>query len=99
MYKRQILGDTLYRYRRQSTPIACRSEALTRVLLLARRLPDLLSADLLDRMRTHAAENLTLQLDWYQDGQFRQGDGTQRVQIDYIQHNATAFLHWAELEG
>ncbi|MFZ1348679.1 MAG: hypothetical protein WAT35_13770 [Tabrizicola sp.] len=94
-----ILGDTLYRYRRQSTPIACRSEALTRVLLLARRLPDLLSADLLARMRTHAAENLALQLDWYKDGQFRQGDGTQRVQIDYIQHNATAFLHWAELEG
>lgn len=94
-----ILGDALYRYRRQSTPIACRTEALTRVLLLARRLPDLLSADLLSRVRAHAAENLALQLDWYRDGQFWQGDGGQRVQIDTIQHNATAFLHWAELEG
>ena len=94
-----ILGDALYRYRRQSTPIACRTEALTRVLLLARRLPGLLSADLLARVRAHAAENLSLQLDWYKEGQFRQGDGSQRVQIDYIQHNATAFLHWAELES
>ncbi len=94
-----ILGDGHYRFRRQSTPVACRSEALTRVLLLARRRPGLLSADLLARVRTHAAENLALQLDWYRDGQFRQGDDTQRVQIDYIQHNATAFLHWAELEG
>ena len=94
-----ILGDAFYRFRRQSTPIACRSEALTRVLLLARRLPDLLSQDLLARVRAHAAENLALQLDWYKDGQFRQGDGTTRVQIDYIQHNAMAFLHWAGLEG
>lgn len=94
-----ILGDMLYRSRRQSTPVACRSEALTRTLLLARGLPDLLSAELVSRLRAQAAENLALQLDWYKDGQFRQGDGTQRVQIDYIQHNATAFLHWAELEG
>lgn len=94
-----ILGDALYRFRRQSTPIACRSEALTRVLLLARRLPGLLSPDLLARVRVHVAENLALQLDWYKDGQFWQGDGATRVQIDYIQHNATAFLHWAELEG
>lgn len=93
-----ILGDAHYRFRRQSTPIACRTEALTRVLLLARRRPDLLSQDLLDRMRAHAAENLALQLDWYKDGQFWQGDGTLRVQIDYIQHNATAFLQWAQLD-
>ncbi len=94
-----IVGDAVYRHRRQSTPIACRTEALTRVLLLARRLPDLLPADLLARVRAHAAENLALQLDWYRDGQFWQGDGAERVQIDTIQHNATAFLHWAALEG
>ncbi|MBN8630647.1 MAG: hypothetical protein J0L76_07310 [Rhodobacterales bacterium] len=93
-----ILGDALYRFRRQSTPIACRSEALTRVLLMARRVPGLLSADLLSRIRAHAAENLVLQLDWYKNGQFWKGDDSHRVQIDYIQHNATAFLHWAELE-
>lgn len=93
-----ILGNVVYRYHRLSTPIACRAEALTRVLLLARRLPDLLSADLLSRMRADAAENLSLQLDWYKNGQFWQGDAEKRVQIDTIQHNATAFLHWAELE-
>jgi len=49
-------------------------------------------------VRAHAAENLALQLDWYKDGQFWQGDGTIRVQIDYIQHNATAFLQWAQVE-
>lgn len=93
-----ILSDTHYRARRQSTPIACRTEALTRVLLLARRVPDLLSRDLLDRIRLHAAENLVLQLDWYANGQFWKGDDSRRVQIDFIQHNATAFLHWAHLD-
>jgi hypothetical protein len=92
-----ILGDVHYRARRQSTPIACRTEALTRTLLLARRLPDLLMPDLVTRVRTHAAENLALQRDWYGNGQFWKGDGDRKVQIDYIQHNATAFLHWTEL--
>jgi hypothetical protein len=92
-----ILGDASYRQRRQSTPIACRTEALTRVLMLSRSLPDLLDRDLLARVRTHAAENLALQLDWYADGQFWKGDDSRKVQIDYIQHNATAFLHWALL--
>lgn len=92
-----ILGDPHYRARRQSTPIACRSEALTRVLLLSREVPGLLSPDLIARIRTHTAENLALQLDWYADGQFWKGDDARKVQIDYIQHNATAFLHWAML--
>lgn len=92
-----ILGDAHYRARRQSTPIACRTEALTRVLLLARDHPGLLAPDLLARIRTHAADNLALQLDWYADGQFWKGDDARKVQIDYIQHNATAFLHWGLL--
>lgn len=92
-----ILGDTHYRARRQSTPIACRTEALTRVLLLARDHPGLLAPDLLARIHTHAADNLALQLDWYADGQFWKGDDARKVQIDYIQHNATAFLHWGLL--
>ncbi|RYI33980.1 MAG: hypothetical protein EON48_02365 [Acetobacteraceae bacterium] len=94
-----ILTDAHYRARRQSTPIACRTEALTRTLLLARQIPDLLTPDLTTRIRTHAAENLALQLDWYADGQFWKGDDDRKVQIDYIQHNATAFLHWAMLEA
>lgn len=92
-----ILGDATYRQRRRSTPIACRTEALTRVLQLAIAMPDLLSPDLVARIRTHAAENLVLQLDWYVDGQFWKDDDVRKVQIDYIQHNATAFLHWALL--
>lgn len=92
-----ILTDPQYRARRQSTPIACRTEALTRTLLLARMRPGLLDPALLSRVRDHAAQNLGLQLDWYADGQFWKGDDDRKVQIDYIQHNATAFLHWAML--
>ena len=92
-----ILTDTHYRARRQSTPIACRTEALTRVLLLARSHPGLLTPDLVARIRAEAAENLALQLEWYRDGQFWKGDDDRKVQIDYIQHNATAFLHWGLL--
>ncbi|MFM7336244.1 MAG: hypothetical protein ACKO1H_17870 [Tabrizicola sp.] len=92
-----ILTDAHYRARRQSTPIACRTEALTRVLLLCRDHPGLLTPDLIARIRAHAAENLALQLDWYADGQFWKGDDARKVQIDYIQHNATAFLHWGLL--
>ena len=91
-----MLGDTSYRSRAQSTPIACRSEALTRVLLLARARPGLLDAGLLDRVRVHAGENLVRQLDWYADGQFWKGDDSRRVQIDYIQHNATGYLQWLQ---
>ena len=94
-----ILTDAHYRARRQSTPIACRTEALTRVLLLSRDHPGLLDPALLVRVRDHAAQNLALQLDWYEDGQFWKGDDERKVQIDYIQHNATAFLHWAMLTG
>ncbi len=94
-----ILADPLYRFRRQSIPIACRTEAMTRALLLSRKRPEVLSADLQQRLRAAAAENLALQLDWYRDGQFWKGDDSRRVQIDYIQHNATAFLQWADLEA
>jgi hypothetical protein len=31
---------------------------------------------------------------WHKDGQFWRGDDEDRVQIDYVQHNATAFLNW-----
>ena len=58
----------------------------------------LLSADLLQRVRFAAAENLAMQLDWYKDGQFWMGDSSRKVQIDFIQHNATGFMNWALLE-
>ncbi|HVG48494.1 MAG TPA: hypothetical protein VM899_10225 [Rubellimicrobium sp.] len=95
-----IVGDENYRARRESTPIACRTEALTRFLLLsrARAFQGAIDPALLDAVRAAAEENLQLQLDWYADGQFRKGDGSGRVQIDYIQHNATAYLNWARWE-
>lgn len=97
---RAITTETGYHARRASTPIACRTEALTRVLLLGDRRPGLFDADLLAAC-LHAAEtNLELQLGWYADGQFWKGDGDEKVQIDYIQHNATAFLNlWQYLSA
>lgn len=88
-----MLGDEGYRARRQSTPVACRSEALSRILILDARRPGLIAPPLLDGARTALAENLALQLGWYGAGQFRKGDGEDKVQIDYIQHNATAWLN------
>lgn len=91
---RAIIDDPAYRARRDSTPIACRSEALTRALMLARRIDGALPAPLTDQMRRTAEENMEIQLEWYDAGQFWKGDESNKVQIDYIQHNATAFLNW-----
>lgn len=89
-----ICNDAQYRGRRQSTPIACRSEALTRMLMLADRRPGLLAPGFTAMAAQTATENLVLQQDWYDAGQFWKGDGDDKVQIDYIQHNATAYLNW-----
>ena len=89
----EIIGRTTYRARRQSTPIACRAEALTRFVLLCDRWPGRLPDDLRRAALRTADENLALQLDWYAEGQFAKGDDEAKVQIDYIQHNATAFLN------
>lgn len=89
-----ICNDAAYRARRQSTPIACRSEALTRMLLLDDHRPGLLPPGLAAQLARTASENLALQLDWYRAGQFWKGDGDDKVQIDYIQHNATSYLNW-----
>ena len=92
-----ILTVTAYRERRESTPIACRSEALSRILLLSRKIPGFLDAGLLARARAHLAADLETQFDWFGNGQFWKGDRSDKVQIDYIQHNATGFLQWLEL--
>lgn len=89
----EIIENDAYRARRQSTPIACRTEALTRFLLLCDRFADRFPNVLQLAARRTIEENLALQLGWYADGQFWKGDGDDRVQIDYIQHNATAFLN------
>jgi hypothetical protein len=88
-----LLTRTGYRARRQSTPIACRTEALTRFALLCDRWPGRFPQDLRRQALRAADENLVLQLGWYGEGQFIKGDDDDKVQIDYIQHNATAFLN------
>lgn len=93
-----VLTVTAYRDRRESTPIACRSEALSRILLLSRARPGYLDADLMSRANDHLAADLETQLDWYKEGQFWKGDTSDKVQIDYIQHNATGFLQWLRLQ-
>jgi hypothetical protein len=89
-----IVVNPGYRDRRMSTPIACRAEALSRILLLQDRRPGLFADEMTEAFRAHLAEDLALQLTWHSKGQFVRGDGDDRVQIDYIQHNATAFLNW-----
>lgn len=89
----EMIAQTGYRARRQSTPIACRTEALTRFVLLCDRWPGRFPEDLRQQALRAADENLALQLDWYGEGQFIKGDDDDKVQIDYIQHNATAFLN------
>ena len=88
-----ILYDGSYRNRRYSTPIACRSEAimsLLPVLPQSHRTPALLNA----------ATDLTLQLKWsLPDGAVTQGDGSNKVRIDYIQHSISGWNAFANLRG
>jgi poly-gamma-glutamate capsule biosynthesis protein CapA/YwtB (metallophosphatase superfamily) len=91
----RIIADNAYRARHESTPIACRSEALAEILLLLRDRPDLaaaFSSDLIERARATLQQNLNLQLAYYGSGQFRKGRVSDKVQIDYIQHNGASFL-------
>uniref|UniRef100_A0A5Q5BQR0 Uncharacterized protein n=2 Tax=unclassified Mycobacterium TaxID=2642494 RepID=A0A5Q5BQR0_MYCSS len=95
-----ILFDRSYRKRRESTPIACRTEALVEILntrLEVGRLRNHLSRGMIDAATTTVFENLSLQLEYYRDGQFRKGDTSDKVQIDYIQHNAASLLGWWHL--
>ena len=94
-----IVENDSYRARAASTPIACRTEALTRFLMLDARHPGRFPPALIAAARTVVRENLALQLGWYDAGQFWKGDGDDKVQIDYIQHNATAFLNLRLLGG
>lgn len=92
-----IVSEPGYRARRQSTPIACRTEALVRFLLVQRASAlrgVRFEAPLVQAARQAAEENLALQLTWHSAGQFHKGDGDLTVQIDDIQHNAMSFLMW-----
>lgn len=94
----EIVRKSEYRLRYQSTPIACRSEALAEFLIAAIEedpKQTLFPADIRRAALKTLEENLKLQLEYYADGQFRKGRGSERVQIDYVQHNGAAFLgYW-----
>ena len=96
-----IVGDPSYRDRQESTPIACRSEALTIFLRTINHSPLFamhFSPTLVRQAQEAAVENLSLQMKWYNKGQFRKGNGYEKVQIDYIQHNAASFLNFSLLQ-
>jgi hypothetical protein len=96
-----IVSDERYRERHQSTPIACRTEALLEILRTRRQVTFLrehLSEESADAAKTTAMQNLSMQLEYYAKGQFRHGRESDRVQIDYLQHNGASFLAWWQLQ-
>jgi hypothetical protein len=95
-----IVSDPSYRERHQSTPIACRTEALVEILRTYQEetyLSEFLSDSEVKAAARTARENLALQLNYYGEGQFRKGRASDRVQIDFIQHNGASFLGWWDL--
>ena len=96
----RIISDPTYRDRHESTPIACRTEALIVFLQTCRLLDPAyrhFSETLVTAARDIARTNLDLQATYYGKGQFRKGRVSDKVQIDYIQHNGAAFLGWWQL--
>lgn len=96
----RILSDPSYRKRHESTPIACRTEALVQFLQICRQVSfatEYFSKALIDAATRVLLDNLKLQLEYYGQGQFRKGRESEKVQIDYIQHNGSAFLGWWQL--
>ncbi len=93
-----IVRHSGYGNRFQSTPIACRSEALLVFMATAHTVGSAQSCftwETIEAARTCAMTNLGLQLEHYARGQFKNGRASDKVQIDYIQHNGASFLGWA----
>lgn len=94
-----IVSKSGYRERMESTPIACRTEALLAFLRLAETAgrPD---HPLRPKVVEAIEMNLALQMRWrYPTGAFAKGDKTRDVQIDYVQHNISGFLGFSRLVG
>jgi hypothetical protein len=102
-YARALAEDVIrrsdYRNRLQSTPIACRSEGLLALLISGVATTDQTaweSDPLNQQMLLTASENIILQLKWLKnDGAVINGDSSNRVRIDYIQHNITAWWNFS----
>jgi hypothetical protein len=94
-----ILDVPLYRARQCSTPVACRSEALLCALRTWRR-AGLEGQPRFAQVEREVAFNLSLQfMDYLPDGAFRRGFGRNKVRIDYIQHNLSAFSGYSRFHG
>jgi hypothetical protein len=95
-----ILDNPEYLSWERSTPIACRSEGLLAFVRMQRP-EDVDDRALCEKCLEQVQANLMLQLAFrLPDGSFVRGGKDQRkneVRIDYIQHNTSAFLHYARL--
>lgn len=98
---RHILEHPDYLSWGRSTPIACRSEGLLAYLNM-QGLADESVASLRQQCLDQVRSNLTLQKAFiFSDGDFVRGGDDQRkneVRIDYIQHNISSFLHFAQMK-
>jgi hypothetical protein len=95
-----ILDHPDYLTWNRSTPIACRTEGL--IAFLGMKDPaNLRDENLKKRCLLQISENLDRQKTFiYSEGGFVRGGDDQRkdeVRIDYIQHNISSFLHFAQL--
>lgn len=96
-YAGEICADVIeqpsYREREKSTPIACRTEALTVYAEMLTRHRGRTSGPQLDDVMKATVENIALMLRYRQiDGSFVAGRNDPTVQIDYIQHASSAFM-------
>ena len=97
---KHILENPEYLSWERSTPIACRTEGLLAFLRM-RRPADVDDGALCEKCLEQVKTNLMRQLAFrLPDGSFIRGGRDHRkneVRIDYIQHNTSAFLHYARL--
>jgi hypothetical protein len=91
-----ILRDRAYMARGQSTPVACRSEALLAYMRILGRSDAAGFAPSFAESEAVVRECLAAQVRFFRkDGSFIGGAGKPDVRIDYIQHNISAFAAFA----
>ena len=88
-----ILDRPHYRSRKQSTPIACRTEGLLAAMQAYKYLE--ICGERQERMQQHIDVNIMQQLQWVKgDGAIIHGNKSNEVRIDMIQHNISAFTNY-----
>ena len=93
-----MLEDTVHRYRRKSTPTACRSEGLLAFLDMTQGTTDPGLRETCDQAQAMVEANLLAQQFFFRpSGAFICSRKEDDVRIDYIQHNITSFLRYGLL--